>query len=158
MVKEKLNPEGFTLLEILMVISLIGVLAAVGVSQYVNFGKEAKTAVTQEKLVAIKIAIDGDGRMVSSGIPTKPGFAVNCLALPATLTDLLTQPGSGACASVYDPYTKQGWRGPYVSNTDPQWDIDGWGNAIQYNSATRTLKSCGADGSCGDSDDVELSF
>ncbi len=153
--------RGFTLVEILLAVLLVSILSAVGIGQYLDFTKDARTVVTQQKLAALKLAITGDGRFYASGAPTRLGYEANCLGLPGTLTDLVTQPGAGTCASAYNPYTKQGWRGPYVSNTDPGWDKDAWGHAIQYFSAgppARTLRSCGADGACGNADDITLVF
>jgi prepilin-type N-terminal cleavage/methylation domain-containing protein len=149
---------GFTLIEILLVAFLISILAAIGVTQFLGFNNDAKTAVTKEKLAALKVAVTGDGRFTSGGVPTKLGFEANCQGLPSSLNDLVTQPATGACMSAYNPYTRVGWNGPYVSNADSSWDQDGWGKQIQYSSASRTLSSCGQNGVCGDGDDITFHF
>jgi len=114
--------------------------------------------VTNTKLNAIKVAIIGDARFVAGGKYSKQGYETHCLAVPTVITDLSTQPASGTCASVYDPFTKQGWRGPYVDSTNADWSKDAWGTALVYSSAGRTIKSCGPDSTCGNSDDITLSF
>ncbi len=150
--------RGFSLIELLMVIALIAILARMGISQFSDFSSDARTAVTNTKMNAIKIAIIGDARFVSAGKNSKQGYEVHCLAVPTALSNLSTQPGSGTCASTYDPFTKRGWRGPYVNSTDSNWDKDAWGTAFNYTSGTRTLKSCGSDATCGNSDDITLTF
>ena len=153
--------SGFTLVEILMVIILIGILSTVGITQFINFNRDAKSAVTTEKLNALKTAITGDPRFVSGGQLTNAGFEGHCLAPPASLPDLITLPASGTCAVAYDPFAKRGWRGPYVSASDPNWNKDAWGSAIEYfvvGPPARTIRSCGPDLICGNSDDLSVSF
>ena len=148
------NSLGFTLVEILMVLVVVGILAAVAVPQYIDFGTEAKTSVTQQKLGEFKKAITGDASAVSNGQYLYPGFEAQVGALPATLNDLRVQ---GAWPP-YDVYTQKGWRGPYISTSDTSWNLDGWGTIVQYTSATRTLRSCGKDKICPNADDIVLLF
>ncbi|MEZ4873132.1 MAG: prepilin-type N-terminal cleavage/methylation domain-containing protein [Bdellovibrionales bacterium] len=148
------NKNGFTLIEILMVIVLIGILSGVAITQFINFGDDARIATTTQKLNEFKRAIVGDSRQVANGKFLSPGFEAHMNGLPSSLTDLATQ---GAQAN-YDPFTKTGWRGPYISNTDADWNNDAWGNAIQYSSGARTLTSYGPDGASGGGDDIVVSF
>jgi prepilin-type N-terminal cleavage/methylation domain-containing protein len=157
----KANLAGFTLIELLMTLTVIAILSAVAVSQFVNFSGDAKNAVTLERLNALKAAINGDPRLVSAGQYASAGYEAHCLAPPSTLTDLITEPTSGACAAVYDPYQKVGWRGPYVSGGSTTWNQDAWGTAFQYfvvGPPARTIRSCGPDLTCGTSDDISVTF
>lgn len=149
---------GFSLIEILMVLMLISVLAAIAIPSFVSFSNDSRAAVTQEKLATLKNAIIGDGRRAMAGRPTNLGYERNCNALPTTLADLITQPGAGVCAAAYNPFSKRGWRGPYVSNTDANYNRDGWGTLIQYNSGARTLTSYGPNAAAGGGDDISVSF
>src|SRR4051812_30043175 len=106
--------RGFTLTEILMTILLISIVSAVSIPAFLNFKDDARAAVTNEKLVAFKMAITGDPRAVAGGEYLQPGFEKQVGGLPSSLNDLRTQ-GS---YTLYDPFTKIGWRGPYVSTTD----------------------------------------
>jgi type II secretory pathway pseudopilin PulG len=144
-----------------MVLLLLGILTRIAVTQFTNFTTDAKTAVTRDKMNAIKNAIVGDARFVAAGKYSKQGYEAHCLAPPTTLTDLTTQPGAGTCASAYDPFTKRGWRGPYISTTDSTYNVDGWGTTVQYFVAgppARTIRSCGADTVCGNSDDITITY
>ncbi len=141
-----------------MVLALLAVLAAVGISQFVNFGTDAKIAVTTEKLIAFKAAIVGDARLVSAGQLSKPGYLIDCLGVPDLLSDLVAMPGSGTCSVAYDPFLKQGWRGPYVSDTDPNYSTDAWGQPIWYDKVGRTITSRGPDQVLGTGDDIVISF
>jgi prepilin-type N-terminal cleavage/methylation domain-containing protein len=51
------NQDGFTLIEITMVILLVGILAAVAVPQFVDFRSEARTAQLTSSLGALRSAI-----------------------------------------------------------------------------------------------------
>jgi prepilin-type N-terminal cleavage/methylation domain-containing protein len=153
--------SGFTLIEVLLTILLVSILATVAIAQFVNLGNDAKSAVTSDRMNALKMGIIGDGRYNTAGQLTKIGYEANCLGLPSTLTDLITQPTSGTCTAAYDPFLKRGWRGPYVSATDPNWNKDAWGTALQYFNTgppVRTLRSCGPDLICGTGDDLTLTF
>jgi prepilin-type N-terminal cleavage/methylation domain-containing protein len=51
------NENGFTLVEILMVVILIAILAAVGVTQFLDFSRESKNAATKANLKILRNAI-----------------------------------------------------------------------------------------------------
>ena len=75
-------------------------------------------------------------------------------AIPTALNDLSVQGTKPA----YDPINKSGWNGPYVDIRVADWDFDAWGRSYQYTSATRTIRSCGPNGTCGDADDISITF
>jgi prepilin-type N-terminal cleavage/methylation domain-containing protein len=155
------SSAGFTLVEILMVIMLVGILTTMAISGFHDFSSDARTVVTRERLNSIKAALVGDARFVSAGTFTKPGYEAHCLGSPTSLSDLVTMPGAGVCATAYDPFTKRGWRGPYVDGTVANWNADGWSTPFEYFSVgppARTLRSCGPDLTCGTADDISVTF
>jgi len=157
----KCHFAGFTLVELLMTILVLSILTTIGVTQFTDFGKDARIAVTTEKLMALKSAIIGDPSFHAAGEYTKQGFQVHCGAPPTILDDLITMPAAGTCSTVYDPFLKTGWRGPYVSTTDPSWNKDAWGTTFEYyvvGPPARTIRSCGPDKTCGNTDDISVTF
>lgn len=152
------DPRGFTLIELLMVILVVVVLATVGITQFVDFGTDARVAVTKDRLNQIKTAIVGDPRLVSGGVYTNPGYLGHCGEVPGDLSLLINMPGSGVCMTPYDPVSRQGWRGPYLSAATQEWHQDAWGGELKYDPGAREIRSCGANQSCGDGDDVFVNF
>ncbi|MBU6152760.1 MAG: type II secretion system GspH family protein [Bdellovibrionales bacterium] len=151
--------QGFTLIELLMAILLVSVLATIAVAVFVDFGRDARIAITKDRMNLIKLAILGDSRLVAGGKYTKPGFLSHCGVPPLTLSELTTaMPGSGICASAYNPLTQQGWKAPYLSTSDSETFKDAWGESFDYNSVGRTITSHGPDQSPGTSDDIVISF
>lgn len=146
--------QGFTLIEVLMTVTLVGIMSAVIIPQFIDYSQTAKTTVTQEKLISMKQAIIGDPRVVVEGRVIALGFLNHIGSLPSSLTDLVSQ---GAKVT-YDPFTKKGWRGPYLNNTDTNWNRDAWGTLIEYSAASRYVRSCGPDKTCGNADDISVSF
>ena len=137
-----------------MLMVLVGIMMSVALPQFLDFSEEAREAVTTERMNQIKIAIVGDPRLRANGMYLKPGFEAHMGSVPTALTELTTQ---GAQTS-YDPYTKTGWRGPYITTTDSDWSNDGWGTALVYSSGGRTITSYGPDEAAGGGDDIVVSF
>ncbi len=158
------NSEGLTVVEVLMAITLVAILSTVAITQFTDFSKDAKIAVTKERMNAIRVAIKGDARMVANGQFVNPGFEAHIGKLPGdetaetgatALDELITEPG---VYSAYSPSTKLGWRGPYLSDSDPDWYKDAWGNDFEYDPGARELTSMGPDEALGTSDDITVNL
>ncbi len=55
MINKFKNDKGFTLIELMIVVAIIGVLAAIAIPQYTNFRLKAKTAEAKSNLGAIRL-------------------------------------------------------------------------------------------------------
>ncbi len=136
------EPSGFTLVELVMVIALLGIVAAVAVPKLSSVLDEAKRSATQAEMMALRRAIIGDDSSVSAGHPVSRGYEGDVAALPSSLADLVTKPGGVAA---WDRYTQTGWNGPYV-DSGGGYATDAWGNAYTYNSGQRTITSSAGGG------------
>lgn len=70
---KKLREKGFTLIELMIVVAIIGVLAAVAIPAYVNFTRKAKTAEASNNLGAIyqgaRAYFEGETGKAGAGLP-----------------------------------------------------------------------------------------
>jgi prepilin-type N-terminal cleavage/methylation domain-containing protein len=133
----QVQPEGFTLIELILVIILIGILAGLAANLMGNALDQGRTDATLATLQNINIAIAGNPALVANGARHSFGFVGDMGVLPGSLTDLRTSPC--ACPWTYDPAsgTGYGWNGPYIETTQNDsgtylYTIDGWGNALDY--------------------------
>jgi general secretion pathway protein G len=126
--------HGFTLVEILLVVTIIGILAALVIPKIVGRGEEAR----------IKAAISD----VNGGIKSTLGmYEVDNGTYPKNLQDLIQQPSDA-----------RNWHGPYFD--PPSVPIDPWGHPYVYvypghhNTTGYDLYSIGPDGQDGTADDI----
>ena len=163
-----MNNKGFTLIELIMIIILLGILSATAVVLVGNVLEQQKFDETLKEMDELKSAIAGNPDLIESGVRSSFGYIGDMGALPANLNGLVTNPA--ACSWITDTSlgggtnlgTGAGWRGPYIE--DKQDDsgnylalLDGWGNAYQYSSGTGEITSYGPNGASGGGDDIVVS-
>jgi len=119
---------GFTLIEVLLVVVIIGILAAIVVPRLGGRTKEAQVAAAKASIDGISLAIDQ--------------YEVDNGFYPATMQALITKS------------SEQNWKGPYLKKgTLP---LDPWGKEYTYTPKENgyELKSLGPNGVEGGGDDV----
>ena len=127
--KIRRRDAGFTLIEIMLVVVIIGMLAAVAGVKLTGKIGQAKKNVAKQGVAAIEQAIDM--------------YEVDNGKLPDSLQSLLTK-GS-----------ENYWNGPYLKKAEGLKDP--WGNEYQYSKSENsyTVASAGADGNFGSGDDIK---
>lgn len=135
--KRAARPQGFTLVEMLLVVAIIGVLAALIVPKIANRGEDARIAAAKADIHSIGTALDM--------------FEVDTGHYPqgkSGLQDLLVQPRD-----------TQNWKGPYIKDATgvPK---DPWGHPYVYEFPGRhtansyDLTSMGPSGKLGSDDNI----
>jgi general secretion pathway protein G len=123
--------RAFTLVEMLLVMTILGILAALVVPKMVGRSEQARQTAVRADLSSIKTALDA--------------FEVDNGYYPRSLQDLLQQPSNA-----------KNWHGPYLESI-PR---DPWGNPYVYTYPGRhnpngyDLLSAGPDGRVGTDDDI----
>ena len=120
---------GFTLIEILLVVVIIGILAAVAVPRLGGRVGQSQIAAARAGVGAVSTAIDL--------------YETDNGKLPESLQNLITK-GS-----------EPNWNGPYIRKAEGLKDP--WGHEYQYSKqgSEYTVASAGPDGSFGSADDVK---
>jgi len=135
--KKKNHQHAFTLIELLLVITIISVLAAVVVPRFFGRSQEARIVAARQTIIGtFGIAMDLYEQDTGS-YPMDTG-----------LEALITDPGI------------TNWRGPYIKSTSIP--LDPWGNQYQYRYPSELtgsevlydIVSAGLDGVYGNRDDI----
>jgi len=129
------RPQGFTLVEMLLVLVILAVLAAIVIPKFSGRSQQAKETAAKSQIAGFELALDS--------------FEVD--------TGFYPQGNNGLNALVQEPSGAQNWKGPYLKQSIP---LDPWGNAYVYafpgknNPKGYDLMSVGPDGRAGGDDDI----
>ena len=133
--RNRTHRGAFTLIELLLVLVILSILAAIVVPRFAGKTEQARKTAAESQIATFGTALDSyeiDTGRYPSG---KTG-----------LNDLVQQPGNVV-----------GWKGPYLKSDIP---LDPWGNTYVYecpgkhNPTSYDLMSMGPDGRVGGDDDV----
>ncbi|HOY58676.1 MAG TPA: type II secretion system major pseudopilin GspG [Verrucomicrobiota bacterium] len=130
-----LGQRAFTLIELLLVLVILGILAAIVVPKFSGRTEQARETAARSQLATFGTALDAFE--VDNGYYPKGRDG---------LQDLIVQPRDA-----------KSWRGPYLKSEVP---VDPWGNAYiyecpgRYNPSGYDLMSMGPDGREGGDDDI----
>lgn len=99
--------SGFTLVEMLIVLAIMGIVIAVGTPAYLSYKRGAQKRATAATIRNVKIALEQ--------------FREDAGDYPTSLRDLVKKPTDEKA---------EGWDGPYLSSKDEP--KDGFGNKFHY--------------------------
>ena len=137
--RPKTGEAGFTLVELLVVLVILGLLAALAGPRVIGYLSSAKTDTAKLQISGFQTALD-TYRLDMNGYPTSQ---------------------EGLKALVAAPGNRPGWRGPYLTSTNVP--LDPWGNPYVYRAPGESgraydLLSLGSDGRVGgDGEAADLS-
>jgi prepilin-type N-terminal cleavage/methylation domain-containing protein len=131
---------GFTLIELVIIIVILGIIAAVAIPRFGSLSENSRINATKEEMLKLKRAIVGDPRVVAGGKYINRGFEGDVGHVPTQLIDLAAKPDS---ISAYNKFTRIGWNGPYIDSLGQEYLSDAWGNNYIYDPAGRTITSTG---------------
>lgn len=178
----KTFPKGFTLLELIVVSTILLILSGTLIFTFNNSGDNTRSTVTENQYLNIKNAILGDVNLQNNGSIAFNGYISDTGELPQRISSLLIAPpdfdsltpeddkmiswqrigkeiddadwrgGSGPPAGLR---LMHGWRGPYLQSgfTDQEWDHDSNGSTPPILIA-RLLDAWGNDWEGGSIDNI----
>lgn len=136
----RLDRQGFTLIELVIIIVILGVLATVAIPKFSSMSESSKVTATKQEMRAIKRAIVGNPQVVAGGQLVDRGFEGDVGFAPNQIGDIVVKPGS---LSVYNQLTRLGWNGPYMDAADNSYLSDAWEQTYVYDLPGRRLISTG---------------
>jgi general secretion pathway protein G len=128
--------EAFTLIELLLVLVILSVLAAVVVPKFTKRSEQARITAARTDIANLELALDA--------------FEIDTGRFPTTQ--------QGLAWLVEEPANLPDWQGPYIKRGVPS---DPWGNPYVYrcpgehNAEGYDLSSFGPDGQSGGGDDID---
>ncbi|MBU1862121.1 MAG: prepilin-type N-terminal cleavage/methylation domain-containing protein [Candidatus Omnitrophica bacterium] len=115
----RLHSRGFSLTELILVIVILAIIAAVAIPKMGEIAENARISATEKEMMELVRAIIGDPETGFQGYLDDIG------SLPTQLSNLYSSSGE----SPYNPFTKTGWNGPYIDQR--KRDILGDGGELE---------------------------
>lgn len=148
---------GFTLLEIIVVIAIVGILAAGLTPLALQSFQVDRERATLDEMIELHRAMVGDPDAGNYGYVGDIG------GLPNSLDDLITKPSGVPTYSVQTNGVPMGWNGPYINvgGDTVDFKVDEFGSDYEYggqsgvgNLGAGQIRSKGLDGISGTTDDI----
>lgn len=132
--------HGFTLLELVVVVAVLGLIASMATEFVTLETNQTRFNTTKDRLHQIRYAIVGDDSRSLNGQPTLSGYVTHTGQLPTELRQLFmqnycedpvyfTEPDCSGNGSSWE--TQGNWQGPYLQPTAMETITDGEGNTLQ---------------------------
>jgi prepilin-type N-terminal cleavage/methylation domain-containing protein len=142
--------RGFTLLEVIIVVAVLAILAAVATPVILQRVLDAKIEATRAEVRALAESIGG-----RSGEPGSFGFVGDMGRMPVSFQELIRPEQAPLFSTATFRAIGMGWKGPYTTTGASPADAltDAFGRPYQ-GAATGQVRSAGPDGVFGNDDDI----